>query len=73
MQRHYYMTYSTIVITIIQEASSLTDEKKGPNNDRKRAWIEHQIVVENNTYNGNDLHDLESIVTIWKALGMFKK
>ena len=67
------MTYSTIVITIIQEASSLTDEKKGPNNDRKRAWIEHQIVVENNTYNGNDLHDLESIVTIWKALGMFKK
>ena len=27
----------------------------------------------NNTYFGNDLHDLESIVTIWKALGMYKK
>ena len=35
--------------------------------------IDHQIVVVNNTYNGNDLHDLETIVTIWKALGMFKK
>jgi len=35
--------------------------------------IQAQGSNEKYTYFGNHLHDLESIVTIWKALGMYKK